>query len=188
MNRTYTLALAATLSACGTASEAPKPTVEQTVSGMRIDDVIGKPGGPDQPEEGNGEVTFLNPGPYVAVVVGVRQADEDRTDLYEGAEFYYDLTQAPEEAKSTYRLDGFLKLSGFDGKLQGKGAEMVEDHKYDCIMVTRTAVQGRAPTSELFQLMVRERVSVEGDECEYSELGPERSEENFYRLRFKADF
>ncbi|HCH65372.1 MAG TPA: hypothetical protein DFR83_21380 [Deltaproteobacteria bacterium] len=191
MYRTQILALAATLSACGTTTEAPNTTVEQTVSGLRPGDngiLPNKPGGPGQPDDEKSEFTFLNPGPYTAVVVGVRQADEDRTDLYEGAEFYYDLTQAPEEDAGIYRLDGFVKMSGVDGKLRGKGSELVEDPKNDCIMVTRMAVQGRAPATEMFQLMVRERVVVEGDDCEFSELGPERSEENFYRLQFKADF
>ena len=52
----------------------------------------------------------------------------------------------------------------------------------------KLAAEGRAPETDRFQLTVRERVIVEGDECERSDLGPVRTEENVYRMQLHADF
>jgi len=188
MYRTHLLALAVTLSACGTATEAPPAKVEQTVSGLRPDGTTTTPGVPERPDEREREITELELGTYTAVIVGVRQADEDRTDLYEGAESTYDLRTPPVGFAGHYQLDGFLELHGWNGRLRGRGSEKIEDPDFYCSMVTKFAAEGRAPDTDRFQLTVRERVLVEGEECELSDLGPVRTEENLYRIQFSADF
>jgi hypothetical protein len=188
MYRTHILALTVTLAACGTATEAPHEKVEQTVSGLRPDGVTSTPGVPGGPDDREREITELDPGTYTAVIVGVRHADQDRTDLYEGAEFTYELSLPPVGSVGHYQLDGFLAMYGWNGGLRGRGSDKTEDPKFYCSMVTKFAVEGRAPDTDRFQLMVRERVIVEGDECELSDLGPARAEVNLYRLEFNADF
>ena len=188
MYRTHLLALTVTLSACSTAAEAPAAKVEQTVSGLRPDGAINTPGIPEQPDDWEREVTELELGTYTAVIVGVRQADKDRTDLYEGAESFYDLRTPPVGFGGHYQLDGFLDLHGWNGRLRGRGSDEMEDPDFDCFMVTKLAAEGRAPDTDRFQLTVRERVIVEGDECERSDLGPVRTEENVYRMQLHADF
>ena len=188
MYRTHLLALTVTLSACGTATEAPPAKVEQTVSGLRPDGASSVPGVPEQPDDREREMTALELGTYTAVIVGVRQADEDRTDLYEGADFAYELSLPPVGFAGHYQLDGFLTLYGWNGRLRGWGSERMEDPDFYCAMVTKISAEGRAPDIDRFQLTVHERVVVEGDECERSDLGPIRTEENVYRIQLRADF
>lgn len=163
-------ALTLAASACAPAQNAA-PQVEATASGLTDSEA-------NTPER---QPTFVETGAYVGRVVRVVQSHEDRTDLVEGAKYPIDIE---EDANGRgYVVNGMLPLQGWDGKLRGEVATEEFDPNYDCSMTVEVRVRGRTSDGYRMQFAVEESVFVEGTECDFSDIGPAREEENIYRMR-----
>ena len=172
--------LAITVTACTTDSNVE---VEQTVSGLRPGGVPGVPGTgssimPKKPGEGQMRPTDIALGDYAVEIVTVREADPDRTDIYEGAQWKAEVTSSI----AGYQIDDWVHVAGMDGRLDGRGFEQERDEYYDCGLQAATRVRGFVRDNGGIRLVVEEQVFVAGKECEKSELGPSRFEENVYRV------
>ena len=174
-------ALVATTAACSFFTEKKAVEVDETVSGL----TFGVPGdqqdGQDAPE-----LTRIRTGSYRAEIVSVYEADESRTDIHEGATFYQEI-QEPPVGSIGYLMDDYIEIAGRNGRIRGSGVEREDDNQAGCHAVTEVAVQGRVRDARRFQLVVQETTSVNGPGCGQSALGPARTEENIYRVRYMAE-
>ena len=176
MNRTALAALALTVSttACSFFSEKPAATVEENASGLT---------GFNVPGDNGPKATEVQTGAYRARIVSVLELDEDRTDIYEGAEFEAEVTHVP-GIRGGYLINDHIEFSGYEGRITGEAGEEQGDPDADCYAVTDITAQGRARDTSRFQVLIQETVVVKGDGCDESFLGPARVEENLYKVRF----
>ena len=90
-----------------------------------------------------------------------------------------------EDGPNGWMIDGFIQFHEYGGRLIGGAEDYIVDPDYQCSMEVFSQVDGVATREDRFRLTVTEQVVVTGKECDLSELGGMRWEENTYRLAFE---
>jgi len=179
--------------ACTRSADQPAEAVHKTVSGLRpggegFQPAPGAPGlsstgfAPARPGAGPNAPLDIVPGNYTEVILGVLDAHPERTDLVVDAE----RTVLVETAGAGWMLDGFISLEAIEGRFSGGGDRLEVDPENDCWMEVAVQVEGVDGRPDRFRLFVEELVIVSGKECDRSDLGPLRWEENTYRVQMIA--